>query len=233
MDSKEKVIDKIKKLLALSKSPNQAEAESAMNFAQKLIEQYQISSSDLEMGDIDSHIYNLQGTRSKLAVWESLLFNILAENNFCSFYIEKKYLGRSGPTQMRKYEKRMVLVGRQVNVTTCILMFEYLRDTAKFLGKSYPGADRTSFYSGFVAGITKQLETSRNSWGVDEKEALVHTGERLKKENEEYIKNQGHTLTSTNVQVSTGSMYTEGYKKGLETSLSRQVKDSQKLIGVA
>lgn len=233
MESKEKVVDKIKKLLALSKSPNLAEAESAMNFAQKLIEQYQISATDLEMGDIQSHVYDLGGVRSKLSVWESILFNLLATNNFCVFYVQNENMGRSYFSHMRKYQKKMILVGRQVNVTTCILMFEYLRDTAKFLGKSYPGNIRNSFYNGFVDGIDTQLKNSRNTWGEDEKTALVLTGQRLKKENEEFITQNVGKISSNTVQRTVGKGYKEGFKKGLETSLTRQVKDSQKLIGVA
>ncbi len=49
---KSRIIDKIKKCLALSRSANEHEAAAALRQAQKLMQQYRIEMSDVDMSDI-------------------------------------------------------------------------------------------------------------------------------------------------------------------------------------
>ena len=52
MDNKEKLIDRIRKLLALGKSPNQHEAEAAMTKANELLTEHQIGMSEVQQEEV-------------------------------------------------------------------------------------------------------------------------------------------------------------------------------------
>lgn len=58
MNDIEKIKDKIKKLLALAKSPNPNEAATALKMAQDLMAEYKIETSDVNTIEIDSKITN-------------------------------------------------------------------------------------------------------------------------------------------------------------------------------
>lgn len=68
MDHKDRLIDKIKALFALSKSPNQSEAELALAKANELMEKYQISMkevSERELGSVTREEYEVAGVKTK------------------------------------------------------------------------------------------------------------------------------------------------------------------------
>ncbi|SPT68080.1 Protein of uncharacterised function (DUF2786) [Anaerobiospirillum thomasii] len=63
------ILDKIQKLLALSKSTNPSEASIALNRAQKLMAEHNISSQDISLNSIDSQKYELKSYfRSKILI---------------------------------------------------------------------------------------------------------------------------------------------------------------------
>ena len=82
MDDIEKIKSKIKKLLALAKSPNPNEAASALKMAQNLIAEYKFNASEINTFEIDS-----QGTntayRDKPPTYENLLFGSIADAFGC------------------------------------------------------------------------------------------------------------------------------------------------------
>ena len=54
----EKLLEKLKKLLALAKSDNPHEAALALQRAQKLMQAYNITQADLALSDIDESVSN-------------------------------------------------------------------------------------------------------------------------------------------------------------------------------
>mgnify|MGYP003596235719 CR=1 FL=1 len=58
MTDKEKILEKLKKLLALSKSDNPHEAALALQRVQKLMQAYNITQTDLALSDIDESVSN-------------------------------------------------------------------------------------------------------------------------------------------------------------------------------
>jgi hypothetical protein len=58
MTDKEKILEKLKKLLALSKSDNPHEASLALQRVQKLMQTYGITRDDIALSDIDESISN-------------------------------------------------------------------------------------------------------------------------------------------------------------------------------
>jgi hypothetical protein len=85
MLDREKIIDKIKKCLALARSSNEHEAAAALRQAQKLMQQHGISDLDVEHADIQE-----EGTRAgaatKPARWECGLATRIAAAFDCSVF---------------------------------------------------------------------------------------------------------------------------------------------------
>ena len=74
MTGKEKIVDRIRKLLALSKSSNQFEAELALSKAQELMTEHQIGMSAVEikesMGGVTHELFTVPGVKLHL-LWPS------------------------------------------------------------------------------------------------------------------------------------------------------------------
>ncbi len=93
MSDKNKIFDKIKKCLALSKSSNQHEAQAALRQAQKLMEAHNISESALLASSVGSSF-----TRAKAKAtpprWESSLAGVVAKAFGCdSFFSPTPHYG--------------------------------------------------------------------------------------------------------------------------------------------
>jgi hypothetical protein len=77
-----KMIEKIKKCLALSSSSNEHEAASALRQARKIMEAYSISSIEIEAGQAEEW-RSMSRSRSTPALWETELVNRLANAFGC------------------------------------------------------------------------------------------------------------------------------------------------------
>lgn len=90
MLNQEKVVKKIQKLLALSKSPNEHEAALALAKAQELLDRENLSLSEVEgvsTSDIESF---LMDSKSRFPYWDQLLFTKLAFVSDCHPYSESR-----------------------------------------------------------------------------------------------------------------------------------------------
>jgi len=72
------IIQKIKKLLALSKSANEHEAALALQRAQALMEKHEVSELDIELSDIKEKAAKA-GTQNNLPHWKSGLAHVIAD----------------------------------------------------------------------------------------------------------------------------------------------------------
>lgn len=84
--STEKITDKVRKLLALSKSPNEAEAKAALVKAKALMAEYKLSEKDV--ADLRKQevvkIYTSVTFSGRRDAWLSTLAHIICENMCCS-----------------------------------------------------------------------------------------------------------------------------------------------------
>ncbi len=73
-DSLQAVLDKVRKLRALSKSANANEAAAAARAADKLIQQYRIDEAQIAQGDVERDLYPIEsfGTRTEIS-WQLVL----------------------------------------------------------------------------------------------------------------------------------------------------------------
>lgn len=114
----EKVLDKVRKLLALSTSPNEAEAASAYEKAHAMLKAYNLSVADItEKPDV---IDKIVLENNKEEHWKRMLLNAIAKANYCALIILK---------DGAKF--RYKVFGREANIATTMTMFDYLQRTVR------------------------------------------------------------------------------------------------------
>src|SRR5690606_24137 len=146
-----KVIEKVRKLLALAGSPNQHEAELAMRRAQELMLKHQLS------GDVGGrYVFRQLGTpRLRRSAPEGMIGGLLGKHFFVQVIWAHAYLpyeGRDGTV--------LEICGTEENVAMAEYVHAFLTQTAERLWKearaSRPGlrgADRSAFMSGVIGGF--------------------------------------------------------------------------------
>jgi hypothetical protein len=156
------IIEKVQKLLSLSKSSNANEAAAAANAANKLIDQYRLSTADLESStetvepveEDDGYIYQ----SGRINPWKSRLVSVLVNHYGLASWNDADYSSGRMVTRVR-------LVGRRSDITIARYMFAWLTaecqrlsdNEAKGKGRVYVN----SYCIGFVNGISTQLKSSR------------------------------------------------------------------------
>lgn len=113
-----KLIEKIKKLLALSESSNKHEAESALLKAQELLAKHKLSIKEVKEFKINNSaikekISNITFTKAK---WKAQLARLIADNFGCYFYFKVRY------------SKAITFFGREEDITVCNIVLEYAID---------------------------------------------------------------------------------------------------------
>lgn len=111
----EDVIYKIQRLLALSKSSNENEAQNAMMMAQRLLIKYKLSIKDVEEYNKDSIKVdeNRTGIKFRSSSWKSNLATVIANNFGCYLFYRKN----------RTCE--ICFYGKEEDVIICNIMLEY------------------------------------------------------------------------------------------------------------
>jgi len=109
----EKVADKIKKLFALSQSPNEAEAMAAFSKAQELLTRHNLSMSDLADSQPEEVEEQIIDESKRPSSWKGALLGAVAKANYCMFF--SRHGGREGVKQM--------MIGRPVNIQSARMQF--------------------------------------------------------------------------------------------------------------
>jgi len=231
---KAKLLDKARKLLALSKSPNEHEAASAAEKMQTLIAEY-----NLDMRDVmnePGHVGNRPVVIDKSILtpsnpWRRRLANAVSSLYFCKYYYEPHPKGNLH-----------CFVGLEVNVAVSKMMFQYLLTTVNRLAqegsKAYPKDEQSPYRVTFREACTSRLCTriherleAAKQGGVIKTEsgttlpALLSMYEQEKKRNEEHIEQEVGPLRNvkTRVFLGHGSGYRDGRAAGDRISLDTQV----------
>jgi len=207
LESNDKVIDLIQKLLALSKSPNENEAILALRKAQELLEKYNLSMRDIPMDTIiqDVKMVNLEfPIESK--EWKKYLIHYIAQSNFCTTVLSSKSLH---------------VLGRNTNVVATVIMSSWIMDQLDSLAlmetRLYQGpTSKVKYKNSFLWGATERIN-QRLKEGTQER-AQVNTNLKaliidLKSEVENFKAQQFPRLVSHSVG---GYHDREGYSRGQE-----------------
>ncbi len=162
-ENMEKIISRVKKLLALSSSPNQHEAEQASVMAFELMARYSIEMSAVE-GSLDNEI------KKEELISSGRLDSIIWDIN----QILDKYFYVSLVRYRDRYQKKSVLkmMGKQHRIEIAKHVFNFLYDAVDRAWQDYRKTlktmdrqetmDRKYYFSrGFIKGVEAKLEESK------------------------------------------------------------------------
>lgn len=161
-DNHEKIIDKIDKLLALSRSDNENEARAAMLKAQELIAKHNIDRAELGQEE-EKNVITMTSTPFR-DDWVQLVAGVIANNFRC----------RSLVIVMRRGVFRVRFFGFYEDAVISINIFQYavkvVRKRFATLRAIYESADRVfgkaekdAYVMGFCSGLEKNFEEQKRS----------------------------------------------------------------------
>jgi hypothetical protein len=196
MDSK--IIDRVKKLLALSQSPNEHEAAAAAAQASRLMREHDIAESMLDTSDEPQPLQlgeEVIEDGARLATWKANIASGIAAANGCHLFTK-----RSGD------KTALTMFGKPNAIATSRYMFAYLVATVERLAHASGGVS-TKWRNGFKLGCAHTIYT------------------RLladKREHEAQVKQSGASASAALVRVQTDAdrikaafnARTAGFSKG-------------------
>lgn len=231
----QKVIDKVKNLLALSKSDNVHEATAAANKANQLIDEYRLSSMDLseDNSEIDPLIEDADAIyeSGRQIFWKVNLVIVLANHYGCAVYNHANY-------STGRMFSRFKLIGRTSDIQIVKYMFSWLsmecQRLAEINGKGRGKVYIQSYCLGFVSGIKEQLNKSRKeAEKTVNSTALVKLNNRL--DEADAFMNATHNLKSTTTKSQSQQdvwAFHSGQLKGESTHLGPVLGNGKvKLLG--
>lgn len=123
---RQKVLEKIKKCLALSDSTNPHEAEAALRQAKKLMEKFRLEEADVLASRAEEHVLILGKAKAAPAVWIRMLGNVVAESMNCICFYRH---GKSG--------QALIFIGEIGNGELAAYAFTVLSRQLKAMKKGY------------------------------------------------------------------------------------------------
>ena len=132
----EKIIEKIKKCLALSNSDNPHEAAAALRQAQKLMQMHGLSELDVQLSDVQE--IRAKASNAGVVAWESLLANLISSAFGCRHFTtyERRWLSGSRMRTHRYY----VFVGVNPAAEIAQYSFEILSEQCAKARRRYMNA---------------------------------------------------------------------------------------------
>lgn len=165
-----RILDKIKKLMALAGSNNPHEAANALRKAQLLMQQYQLSEADVELSDIAEHSAALVNTSKTQPKWSLNLLAMIQQafgvTAYFSTYRERRcfFVGYQDRAEIAAY--CYAVLARQLKSAR--------RDFLASLNKRLKATTKTAradlFCEGWVSGVYQQV---RDLVPSEKEQALV------------------------------------------------------------
>lgn len=174
---RDKVLDKIRKLIALSGSSNVHEAAVAAAAAQRLMLEYRVSECDITVDSSEEDVVMDQEIYRDLHLkapprWHGVLLGGVAAVNFCKLIYDRERTGYAWDAQRRRIYR---IIGTERDRTTVIYLYEMFRLEVERLCDSvsrlhgYDRAERASFKLGAASAVSDKLRREYASFRVDMK----------------------------------------------------------------
>lgn len=225
MTVENKVLERVKKMMALGncEGATEAERETALRMAYNLLAKYNLSISDLP-SDQDTEARERQDVVISADRWARSLAQAVAKLFFCKYF----YIG-TGTSGKDKH----CFVGRQSNVITARYMSEFLIKSIKREAsrryKSPTTPQGRSFCVGTVDSVRKRVEEMIKQDTDSTTGAalvLVSLHQREADANVKWLNGTGVSLTTAKARADNSlraSAFYEGREYGKSVSLNQQV----------
>jgi hypothetical protein len=166
-DSQEKLVDRIRKLLALAgNNPSEAEAGAAMERAAALMAEHNLTLAEVEtLGTENERIEErYQGKRAR-QTWARSIWGAVARLNLCLYYYQtpstESHLERVAGGKTRWVGPHTgdlhQLIGTRANVVSTQVMAQYLVDTVERLARECPDIHGMHAHHAFKLGCARRL----------------------------------------------------------------------------
>lgn len=238
MEVDSKIIEKLKKLLALSASDNENEAELAMNKAEEIMRKHNLSVQDVAMDGSGANIESavVYGQTKSVQKWERSLGNSIA----------RAFDGQAVLARARNgHNWQFTFIAGKTDLVIIVDLFERLRRTIRRMSAEYVAANRSPYISprtqhnsyriGVVTTVRDRLEQIRhnsrpddfrNPCGLTGKELLVVKDKAVRQHMEEMFPNL--KFEKTRFSSVDSNAYHRGLADGQNVCLHRSVNGSRK-----
>lgn len=218
--SRERIIEKIKKLLAVTeeRGASNNEATAAALAAQRLIVQYDIE--QWEIHEEESDPMEAVFCKPTPRKWRWYLADVIAPAFRCKYHQQAKRSPKNG-----KLQYMMVFYGYRMDAIAASLTFnslyKYGNKVARRYAKDHEKGSYNAYVLGFVTGVQMELE----------KQTVALAVVTPKKVNDSYAE-QFTEFKEANVDIETGNgfdshyAFYEGKHKGIEAVRSRRMKNT-------
>lgn len=224
----DKILERVKKLLALSSSSNEHEAGAALAKAQALMEEHNLTEGKLRLSEITHANVKSQASVSKMKQHELALMNLVARAFGC------KVLWMKSHSNSFDNWARFTLAGPKSQIpiaeyTAQVLMRKLASARSEFVSSLPYGLDRVvktkeadGFCLGWVAGVARTVHAF--SGAAEYSEAI-----------EEYLKTkiQVSDKTAEAQDREIGAMgYYAGKSRGEQESLNRPMEEGERKLKI-
>lgn len=220
-NSREKIVARIKKLLAVAddRGATEHEASTAALAAQRLIAEYDVEQWEIHAKDAEpiETVYAVDSVRR----WRWHLADVIAPAFRCKTYQTRKF-----DTERGRYVHLMAFYGYKTDATAAAMTFNSLYRIGNRLAQRYSrGAEYgtyNAYVTGFVAGIASELEK--------QSEALMIIVPP--KVNEQFeIDHGGMPIADTTLKLGCGLAaelaYLDGVQEGREAVRSHRIEEPE------
>lgn len=206
-----KILDKIRKLLALSKSPNENEAAVALAMAQELMLRYNIDNIDLEQESTED-IIEIDFKISYQAEESSLRFVYWLGK---AFFVKPILIKRNIGQDKIKFERYIRFIGKQADVAVTTYVFSYMMTILDNKGKEYTKKIkiRKDYDFGFVTAVCEKLEKIEE----DKRNSTIFTVNEAK--NESALILSSRSLIESFINEKYGDKINDGKQQEIEFDL--------------
>jgi len=170
INNKSDIVEKFRKVFALTTSSNEGEAQAAMLMAQKMMVEYNLSMSDVSMGEINKKevINESISQSSRSAWWHQHLASIIADNFKCGIYIHRS---RSNGITNIKYIglKNDVEIAKQVYLYAVeAISFSYKKYIRENSYRDNKQGIKNQYIYGYLEGLKAKFaeQVKNNEWGL-------------------------------------------------------------------
>lgn len=219
-----KIVERIRKLLALAddKGATEAEAVAAVMMAQCLMAENDVA--DWELHSMDEQPIATAESEPVRRRWRWTLADAISSNFRCRYYQNRK---RCAPTGW-KTEYRMIFYGYESDAKAAALAFDYLYKIGDRLGcrqagkayreHGYSDGAYNGFVLGFVAGVRSELEKQSQA-------LLIVVPPKVNESYEAFSVDFGKAKTDVSVARTSFSLgaYESGLKEGRDAVRSRRM----------
>ncbi len=174
---REKILDKIKKCLALSQSPEPAEAAAALRQAQKLMELHGINAAEMAQAEIGEADVKSAVSVSRIKDWELKLLNLVAKAFGCRLLWTRSSSWKSGADIYGRYT--IIGLKHQVELaqyTAQVMQRKLVKARAEFVNRlpnhlcrGAKTVEADGFCHGWVQAISKTVHTFALSKEMEER----------------------------------------------------------------